>query len=73
MITSEVTKRSYEPGNCIYISNMLQAQRYLEYLGASFLYDIIWNSEVNERCLVFVFPRCPETAQAKKLWDQRLL
>lgn len=73
MITSEITKRSYEPGNCIYISNMLQAQRYLEYLGASFLLDIIWNSEVRENCIVFVFPRCAETKRCKELWDQHKL
>lgn len=73
MIKSEVTKKTYEPGNCVFISNTLQAQRYLEYLGPEFLLDIIWNSEVRENCIVFVFPRCPETRQAKLLWDQRKL
>lgn len=73
MITSEVTHKSYEPGSCIFISNVLQAQRYLEYLGADYLLDIIWNSEVRENCIIFVFPRCPETKRAKELWDQHKL
>lgn len=73
MITSEITHKSYEPGNCIFISNVLQAQRYLEYLGAEYLLDIIWQSEVKNNCIVFVFPRCPETKRAKELWDQHLL
>ena len=73
MITSEVTHKNYEPGNCVFISNVLQAQRYLEYLGADYLMDIIWNSEVRDRCIVFVFPRCPETKRAKELWDRHEL
>ena len=73
MITSEITHKHYEPGNCVFLSNVLQAQRYLEYLGPSYLYDIIWNSEVKENCLVFVFPRCSETKKAKELWDKHEL
>lgn len=73
MITSEVTKVSYEPGNCVFISNVLQAQRYLEYLGPTYLYDIIWNSSVKENCIIFVFPRCAETKHCKDLWDKHLL
>lgn len=73
MITSEITKKTYEPGSCVFISNTVQAQRYLEYLGPEFLLDILWNSEVKDRCLVFVFPRSPETKRAKELWDQHLL
>jgi len=73
MITSEITKKSYEPGNCVFISNVLQAQRYLEYLGPTYLYDIIWNSAVKENCIIFVFPRCAETKHCKELWDQHKL
>lgn len=73
MITSEITHKSYEPGNCVFISNVLQAQRYLEYLGADYLLDIIWQSEVKSNCIVFVFPRCDETRHCKDLWDQHLL
>lgn len=73
MITSDVTHKTYEPGNSVFISNTLQAQRYLEYLGADYLLDIIWNSEVRDKCIVFVFPKIPETKRAKELWDQHLL
>lgn len=73
MIKSEITHKMYEPGNCIFISNMVQAQRYLEYLGPAYLLDIIWDGADRERCLRFVFPRNAETAKAKQLWDKRLL
>lgn len=73
MITSDVTHKTYEPGNSVFISNTLQAQRYLEYLGADYLLDIIWNSEVRDKCIVFVFPKSPETKRAKELWDQHML
>lgn len=73
MIKSEITKKVYEPGNAVFISNVLQATRYLEYLGAEYLLDIIWDGNDRDRCLRFVFPRCSETAKAKQLWDQHLL
>ena len=73
MLKSEITKKVYEPGNAIYISNVLQATRYLEYLGSEYLLDIVWDKEDKDRCLRFVFPRCAETARAKQLWDQHLL
>lgn len=73
MIKSEITKKVYEPGNAVFISNVLQATRYLEYLGADYLLDIIWDGEDRDRCLRFVFPRNSETAKAKALWDQHLL
>jgi len=73
MIKSEITHKLYEPGNAIFISNVLQAQRYLEYLGSDYLLDIIWNSEVRDKCIVFVFAKCPETRKAKELWDRHML
>ena len=73
MIKSEITKKTYEPGNCVHLSNVLQAKRYLEYLGPDYLFDIIWNSQIKENCLIFVFPKCPETAKAKQLWDNHEL
>lgn len=73
MVKSEITHKIYEPGNSVFISNTLQAQRYLEYLGPEFLLDIIWNGEVRDKCIVFVFPKCSETKRAKELWDQHKL
>lgn len=73
MITSEITHKTYEPGEAIYISNPIQCQRYLEFLGPDYFLDFIWNSEVRERALIYVWKRCPETKRAKELWDQHLL
>lgn len=73
MITSEITKKSYEPSTAIYLTNPIQCQRYLDYLGSEYLLDILWDSKVRENALVFVWKRCPETARAKALWDQHLL
>ena len=73
MITSEITHKSYEPSTAIYLTNPIQCQRYLEYLGSEFLLDILWNGNVRENTLVFVWERCPETARAKKLWDEHKL
>lgn len=73
MITSEITHKTYEPSDVVYISNPIQCQRYLEFLGPDYFLDFIWNSEVRERALVFVWKRCPETKRAKELWDQHLL
>ena len=39
MITSRITHKSYNPESCVYISNMLQAKKYLETLGGDILVD----------------------------------
>lgn len=70
MITSKITGRQYEPGNdCIYITNPTQCQKYFKYLGTEFFLDILYASNKKEDALVFVWKRCPETAKAKRLWD----
>ena len=73
MVTSKITHKSYDGADCIFITNPVQCQRYLEYLGPEYLYDILWTSEKRKDALVFVFPRCPETKRAKELWDQHKL
>ena len=73
MIKSLITGREYEESNCIYITNMLQAQRYLSYLGPEYLLDILYTGTYRKDSLVFVFQRCPETRKAKELWDNHEL
>lgn len=74
MITSKITGKTYEPGSgCLYLTNMLQVKRYLEYLGPDFLLDVLWTSEKRPDALVFVWKKCPETRDAKILWDQHKL
>lgn len=73
MVTSKITNKTYDQNNCVYISNMLQARRYLAYLGAEYLLDIMYEGTKRDDCLVFVFKKCPETRKAKELWDNHEL
>ena len=74
MITSKVTGKTYEPGSdCIYLTNMLQVKKYLEFLGPEFLLDVLWSSEQRPDALVFVWKKCPETKDAKIKWDNHEL
>ena len=52
------------------MTNPKQNQAYAKYLGGwDFFLDMLFTSEKKEDALVFVWKRCPETAQAKRLWD----
>lgn len=67
--TSAITGRSYDPSECVFITNPIQCQKYFKYLGTELFVDILYDSAKKEDALVFVWRRCPETAQAKRLWD----
>ncbi len=73
MITSKITGKTYEPGDCVYLTNPTQCQKYLKYLGVEFFLDILYTSEKREDALVFVWKRCPETRDAKIKWDNHEL
>lgn len=73
MIKSLITGREYDEKSCIYVSNMLQAQRYLSYLGPKYLLDILYTGTYRKDSIVFVFERCAETRKAKELWDNHEL
>ena len=73
MIKSLITGKEYDEKGCIYIVNMLQAQRYLSYLGPKYLLDILYTGTYRKDSIVFVFERCPETRKAKELWDNHEL
>ena len=73
MVKSMITGREYVENNCIYVSNMLQAQKYLSYLGPQYLLDILYTGTRKKDTLVFVFERCAETRKAKELWDNHEL
>lgn len=73
MITSKITGKSYEPSDCIYLTNPVQCQKYLKYLGEEFFLDILYTSNKREDALVFVWQKCDATRQAKIFWDQHLL
>ena len=73
MITSKITGKQYDPSDAVYMTNPTQCQRYLKLLGSEHFLDILYTSDKKEDALVFVWKRCPETAQAKRLWDQHLI
>ncbi len=73
MIKSPITGKIYEPGNSIFISNMLQARLYLIHLGPDALLDIIYNSEKRPDSIVFVFERGEKTKLLKQQWDNHTL
>ena len=73
MITSRITGKTYEPSDCIYLTNPTQCQKYLKYLGDEPFLDILYTSEKREDALVFVWKRCPETREAKIKWDNHEL
>ena len=69
LVKSPITGREYAENDCIYVTNMLQAQKYLAHLGPEYLLDILYTGTYRKDSLVFVFERCPETRKAKELWD----
>lgn len=73
MVQSMITGKEYAESDAIYVTNMLQAQRYLAHLGPEYLLDILYSGTHRKDSLVFVFMRCPETRKAKELWDNHEL
>ena len=69
LVKSKITGREYSESDCIYVSNMLQCQKYLSFLGPEYLLDILYTGTYRRDSLVFVFKKCPETRKAKELWD----
>lgn len=73
LVKSKITGREYIENNCVYVTNMLQAQRYLSFLGPEYLLDILYTGTYRKDSLVFVFEKCAETRKAKELWDKHEL
>ena len=73
LVKSQITGKVYDSSVCVHIPNMLQAQRYLSYLGPEYLLDILYTGTYRKDSLVFVFEKCPETRKAKELWDNHEL
>ena len=69
MVVSPITGYEYNEAECVYITNMLQCQRYLNYLGPEYLLDVLYTGTKRADSLVFVFKKCKETRKAKELWD----
>lgn len=73
MTISPITHKEYSPEQCVFVSNMLQAKKYLETLGGDILIDILWASEKRPDSLVFVFPKNDATRELKRKWDLHLI
>jgi hypothetical protein len=73
MVISKITGKTYEPSDCVYLTNPVQCQKYLKYLGEDFFLDILYTSHKKEDALVFVWKKCPETKRAKFMWDNHEL
>ena len=73
LVKSSITGREYNETDCVYVTNMLQCQRYLSFLGPEYLLDILYSGTHRKDSLVFVFTKCPETRKAKELWDKHEL
>ena len=73
LIKSLITGREYAENSCVYVTNMLQAQKYLAHLGPEYLLDILYTGIYRKDSLVFVFKKCMETRLAKELWDKHEL
>lgn len=73
MVRSPITGQVYNEEDGIYITNMIQCQKYLSYLGPEYLLDILYTGTKRKDSLVFVFKRCKETRLAKELWDEHKL
>lgn len=73
MRTSRITGKKYDESQVVYLSNLQQCFKYFEALDGEKFVDILWTSEKRPDSLVFVFEKCPETAELKRKWDQHLL
>ncbi|MCD8377889.1 MAG: hypothetical protein LUB59_03780 [Candidatus Gastranaerophilales bacterium] len=73
MVKSVITGKEYDPSRAIYITSPVQAQKYLARLGTEFFLDMLYTGTKRPDSLVFVFERCPETRDAKALWDKHEL
>ena len=74
MVKSKITGRTYSPDNSsvIYISNLLQAARYLQNGAEADLVDILYENTRND-CLVFVFRRSENIKRLYELWQNHEL
>ena len=70
MKVSSVTGKEYHETEVIYMTNPKQHFAYARYFGGwEFFLDMLFTSDRIDDACVFVWKRCPETAQAKRLWD----
>ena len=74
MKKSSITGKIFDPISAIYITNPKQHFAYARYFGNwDHFLDMNFTPDKIDGAGAFIWERCPETAQAKSLWDQHLL
>lgn len=70
MAYSRLLNKFYDPSNnsAVYLSNMVQCQKYLQNGGEVDLVDILYTGTRND-CLVFVFRKSPLIQELYKKWQ----
>ena len=68
---SKILNKYYDSdnGSVIYVSNMLQAQRYLKNGAVEELVDILYTDTKRDDSLVFVFLKTPLIKELYKKWQ----
>ena len=68
---SKILNKYYDPDNdnVVYVSNMLQVQRYLKNDASEDLVDILFTDTKREDSLVFVFLKTPRIKELYRKWQ----
>ena len=66
---STILNKYYDADNVVYITSMLQCQRYLNNGATEDLVDILYSGTKREDTLVFVFNKTPLIKELYKKWQ----
>lgn len=71
LVFSKILGKYYDAddGNVVYVTNMLQAQRYLKNGAVEELVDILFTGTRRDDSLVFVFKKTPRIKELYKMWQ----
>ena len=66
---SKILNKTYDSSNVVYITSMLQCQRYLNNGATEDLVDILYSGTKREDTLVFVFAKTPRVQELYRKWQ----
>lgn len=69
MTYSKILGKYYDSDNAVFITSMLQCQRYLNNGASEDLVDILYSGTKREDTLVFVFRKSPLIKELYKKWQ----
>lgn len=75
MVYSKLLNKYYDPDNSqvVYVTNILQAVRFLNHGGVEDLCDILYSGTRRPDTLVFVFKKTPLIKELYKKWQNHEL